>query len=222
MKYRSTTSHPPQWAETMLRSVLRQRDCETIPGDLLEEYQEVVLPARGHFRADLWYVRQILSFANSVVLGILLGVVFGAVNFVFTMFSPLAEDTVLRLIGFYGPMFAMWGAASFVVSRRSGKFIDAIKTGVMVGAVTIAIFHVSGMLRINVFLSAIVQRPDWPGLVWSFPDSGFESLRVYANYTYAKELVPRLVAGASIGTVTGALGGLMYKLSCAITDLLGI
>jgi len=89
-------------------------------------------------------------------------------------------------------------------------------------AIAIAVFHISGMLRINLFLGAIMQRADWHGLVWSFPDSGFESLRAYANYTYAKELVPRLIAGASIGAVTGVLGGLTYKLSCAVTDVLGI
>jgi hypothetical protein len=113
---------------------------------------------------------------------------------VYDVFS-FGRRCALRIIGFYGPMFAMWGAASFVVSRRSGRFIDAITTGVIVGAVTIAVFHISGMLRINVLLSAIVQRADWHGLAWSFPDSGFESLRAYANYTYAKELAPKLIAG---------------------------
>jgi hypothetical protein len=182
----------------------------------------VVLPAQGQFRAKLWYLRQILSFANSVVLGVLLGAAFAAVNFVVTIFSPLAEDTAPRVIGFYGLMFAMWGTASFVVCRRSGRFRDAITTGIMVGAVTIAVFHISGALRINVFLGAITRRADWQGLVWSFPGSGFESLRAYANYAYAKQIVPRLVAGALAGTVTGAVGGLTYKLCRAVTGLLGI
>jgi hypothetical protein len=220
--YDSIPSHPPRWAENLLRFVLRERDRETIPGDLLEEYQEVVLSAQGQFRANLWYLRQILSFANSVVLGVLLGAAFGAVNFVVTIFSPLAEDTAPRVIGFYGLMFAMWGAASFAVCRRSGRFMDAITTGVMVGAVTVAVFHISGVLRINVFLVVISQRADWQGLVWSFPNSGFESLRAYANYTYAKQIVPRLIAGALAGTVTGALGGLTYKLCRAVSYLLGI
>src|SRR5215813_4068066 len=101
--------NPPRWAEKLLLAVLRERDRETIPGDLLEEYQETILPAKGRFRADLWYLRQVLSFANIVVLGMVVGAAFGAVNFVFTMFAPLAEDTVPLLIGFYGPMFAIWG-----------------------------------------------------------------------------------------------------------------
>jgi len=220
--YDSTSSHPPRWAENLLRFVLRERDRETIPGDLLEEYREVVLPGQGRFRANLWYLRQILSFANSVVLGVLLGAAFAAVNFVATILSPLAEDTAARVIGFYGLMFAIWGGASFVVCRRSGRFRDAITTGVMVGAVTVAVFHTSGVLRINVFLGAITQRADWQGLVWSFPDSGFESLRTYANYAYAKQIIPRLIAGALVGTVSGALGGLTYKFCRAVTNLLGI
>jgi len=220
--YESTPSHPPRWAENLLRFVLRERDRETIPGDLLEEYQELVFSARGRFRANLWYLRQILSFANSVVLGVLFGAAFASVNFAVTIFSPLAEDTAARVIGFYGLMFAMWGAASFVVCRRSGRFRDAITTGVMVGAVTVAVFHISGALRINVFLGDITQRADWQGLVWSFPDSGFESLRAYANYAYAKQFVPRLIAGTLAGTVTGALGGLTYKVCRAVTGLRGI
>ena len=100
--------------------------------------------------------------------------------------------------------------------------MDAITTGMMVGAVTIAVFHISGALRINLFLGLITQRDDWKGLVWSFPDSGFESLRAYANYAYAKQIVPRLIAGALAGTVTGAVGGLTYKLCRAVTGLLGI
>ena len=77
----ASRSQPPRWAETILRWVLRERDRETIPGDLLEHYQDVVLPAQGQFRANLWYVRQILSFANSVVLGVLLGVAFAGRQF---------------------------------------------------------------------------------------------------------------------------------------------
>ena len=73
-------SDPPRWAENILRWVLRERDRETIPGDLLEEYQEIVLPARGYFRANLWYLRQVFSFANSVVVGILLGTAFASVS----------------------------------------------------------------------------------------------------------------------------------------------
>ena len=35
---------------------------ESIPGDLLEEYREAERPSRGQWRADLWYLRQVVGF----------------------------------------------------------------------------------------------------------------------------------------------------------------
>jgi hypothetical protein len=49
--------------QSLLTHILKARDRESIPGDLLEEYQEERLPRLGRARADLWYIRQILSLA---------------------------------------------------------------------------------------------------------------------------------------------------------------
>ena len=54
---------PPQWAESLLVFLLKSRDREAIPGDLLEEYREDRLPLSGHVRADFWYVRQVFGIA---------------------------------------------------------------------------------------------------------------------------------------------------------------
>jgi len=73
---------PPLWAESLLVSLLKPRDRETIPGDLLEEYREARLPALGRMRADLWYLRQVFSvacaqpFEGGAVKGVLLGLCF--------------------------------------------------------------------------------------------------------------------------------------------------
>jgi hypothetical protein len=37
---------------------------ETISGDLLEEYREERLPRLGSVRANVWYLRQALSFVS--------------------------------------------------------------------------------------------------------------------------------------------------------------
>jgi hypothetical protein len=55
---------PPQWLERMLLFFLPARDRETISGDLLEEYREERLPRLGPIRANLWYLRQSISFAS--------------------------------------------------------------------------------------------------------------------------------------------------------------
>jgi len=57
---------PPAWAESVLRALLEPRNRDSITGDLLEEYCEVVLPARGELRAKVWYIRQVASFVTVV------------------------------------------------------------------------------------------------------------------------------------------------------------
>jgi hypothetical protein len=54
---------PPQWAESWLRLFLRPHDRESVLGDLLEEYRLVVLPERGRWRADVWYLWQLAAGA---------------------------------------------------------------------------------------------------------------------------------------------------------------
>src|SRR3954469_4112348 len=53
---------PPRWAHSLLPWLVRADRAESIDGDLLEEYREVMLPERGRRRADLWYVRQVAVF----------------------------------------------------------------------------------------------------------------------------------------------------------------
>jgi len=57
-----TREAPPRWLESVLRWCLTERDRETISGDLLEEYREEMLPRLGQLRADIWYMRQLVSF----------------------------------------------------------------------------------------------------------------------------------------------------------------
>ena len=58
----TTDVSPPAWADLILRASLKRRDVESVVGDLLEEYRESVVPARGVNGADAWYVRQALGF----------------------------------------------------------------------------------------------------------------------------------------------------------------
>jgi len=53
---------PPSWAQTMLGWLLPSASEETVCGDLLEQYRDSVLPARGRARADRWYVKQVFGF----------------------------------------------------------------------------------------------------------------------------------------------------------------
>lgn len=58
----SVNEQPPRWAEKLLELLLRADAREGIVGDLREEYVEAMLPQRGRLRANLWYIRHVMSF----------------------------------------------------------------------------------------------------------------------------------------------------------------
>jgi hypothetical protein len=125
---------PPRWAQSLLQTILDERDRETVSGDLLEEYIEVRLPARGSRRASLWYLRQVLSLLTwrgvcrlamdgSWSSAILWAAAAALVEFVFVFvlpdtFGASIESSVFMLI-------ACALAASGVTAFRSVSFASA-------------------------------------------------------------------------------------------------
>jgi hypothetical protein len=71
-----------------------------------------------------------------VLLGLVLGTGFGLWNWIASQWDPLAEDTPVALLMFYGPMFASWGLVGFGASRRTGRLRDGVKVGAAVAFVT--------------------------------------------------------------------------------------
>jgi len=61
---------PPRWAEFLIERMLNGIDCQTIVGDLREEYAETIRPRFGNVRAMVWYVRQVLSFVPHCALNL--------------------------------------------------------------------------------------------------------------------------------------------------------
>lgn len=208
-KLPSSDPNPPLWLERLLLLVLKKRDRETISGDLLEEYREVILPARGSWRANLWYLTQTLSLVDNVKLGVLLGLGLGTSNLISTAIAPLADDTPLRGGMIFGAVLIVWGLTGFSAQRRTGRFVESAKAGATVGAISIGLFHIAAILRLNLFLDSVSRRSDWQGLLGSFRQSSFESLRVYTNYIYLRELGFILFLGVLAGAMCGAVGGLV-------------
>ena len=54
--------HPPAWMEHLLRMVLPAHNRETIAGDLREEFHDRAASQSAR-RAQLWYLRQVVSLA---------------------------------------------------------------------------------------------------------------------------------------------------------------
>src|SRR5262245_8145412 len=200
-------ARPPRWIEALLRFFLSPRDRDSVTGDLLEEYREVILPSRGRWRAHLWYFRHALSLIDGVTLGLVLGAIFGLWNIVATEFDPLTDDSPAALLMFYGPMFAAWGIAGFVAARRSGRFIDAVRMAATVAFVTFTVFWLLNLFRVNLFLDVVRARGDWQNLLVRYRASGFENFRVYVNYEYLTGAPLKILVPTMIGAVVGSIGG---------------
>ena len=61
-------SHPPRFADVLLRAVLPTHDAEAIAGDLEEGFRAAATRA-GAWRAGWWYRRQVASIAYALTFG---------------------------------------------------------------------------------------------------------------------------------------------------------
>lgn len=144
-----------------------------------------------------------------VVFGLALGTLFGAWILIDTAIEPLADDTPLVLGVMFGAVWLALAVPGFAARRRGGRIADALFAGATAGAVTFALFLLLGILRVNLFLDTIRGRSDWQNLVADYARSDFHSLRAYANYVYAKQIVIIPLIGIVAGAISGALGGLL-------------
>lgn len=195
------------WADVVLRLLLSRRNRDTVSGDLLEAYREDILPSRGPFRARLWYWRQVFGFVSPAMLGLAMGTALGVLNLIATARDPLDDDSVGGMLLFVIPVLLAWSAAGFVAAWRTRRLADGVKAGILVGLAMMAVFHVAGIVRVNLFLDVIRERGDWQNLVARFGQSGFHSLRAYANCEYVRQTPIIVGIGAVAGAIAGAIGG---------------
>ena len=80
---------PPLWAEQLLRLLLHPRDRESVPGDLLEEYRETIIPTLGR-KANAWYLRQVAWYLLRATLapGLLIGMTL-VIRYLFDTLAPV-------------------------------------------------------------------------------------------------------------------------------------
>jgi hypothetical protein len=210
--------NPPRWSEMLLRRLLRDRDRDTISGDLLEEYREVAAPAHGDSRARWWYRRQVAGFVwralwAPALIGCAFGAVLGVMTLVDTAREPLADDAATTMLAWVGVVVLLWSAATVAVTWRTRRMSDAITVGAILGVMALAVFQLAAIVRVNVFLDTIQHRDDWRNLVARYNQSGFHSLRAYANYEYAVMVTPILLAiGAIAGSICGMIGAIVHKM----------
>lgn len=134
------------------------RDHRPIIGDLIEEYREVVLPARGMARAALWFVGQLLSLVRPWMWGLLLGIALGAMNLISTVIAPLAEDEPPAVLALAVAVLGAWTVIGFVAGRRRFDITDSVKAGALAAVITTGIFSAANLTRTD--RRAAVQRTD--------------------------------------------------------------
>jgi len=129
-----TTDTPPAWAEAILRWTLPVRDRETVTGDLVEEYRDSVLVARGRRGADRWYGRQVAGFVVRAYapFGVALAVAIVLRDF-FDWFAP-PNDFYPRSLMTTWFALALYTIAGFWAAWRTRSLASSL-----IAAVTIAV-----------------------------------------------------------------------------------
>jgi hypothetical protein len=149
MKTPHSDARPPRWAEAILRMLLKPYQRETVSGDLLEEYRDTIVPARGR-AADWWYIRQVTWYLlrASWVWGTLMGTVL-VVRYLLDTLVPPADywmrATVLTWTILGACMLAGFVTAWRTHSMRAG--VLAAGTAATIGAL-VSIIGTAMMLAI--------------------------------------------------------------------------
>jgi len=113
---------PPKWMEGILKSLLHDRQRESVAGDLYEEFCEEQIPRLGATRARLWYLGQVLSFV------------------------PQRLTFLLNLFCFFTLSSGTWLGMMDLRLRHPGYAGRELIAGLIVGqaAVTLAALHLRG------------------------------------------------------------------------------
>lgn len=149
---------------------------------------------------------------NALLLGVIVGLTFGAVNLLLTWLYPLQDDSPGALLLFYGPMFLLWALAAFTATHLSGRFLYGVTAGTLVAFATFCVFDLLIIVRVNLFLNELTGRADWQNLMARFQTSGFDSLRLFVNLDYIKGAPLKIGAASVIGTMMGVIGGFVGRL----------
>ena len=108
----------------------------------------------------------------------------------------------------YGPMFVSWSVVPYVVARRSGRLVDAVKAGTVLALSTFVTFWVVNIVRVNVFLDVLQEWSGWQPMVARYRDSGFESFRAFTNHEYLKDAPLKIAVPTAIGALLASIAGL--------------
>lgn len=177
-----------------------------IVGDLVEEYREVVLAARGRRRAVLWFGAQLASLVRPWMWGAALGMVLGVANLIVTAYRPLMEDDGAVLLAMAGTVFVVWGAIGYCFARRRGRWIDGVRAAFVGATLTMLVSQLANLVRVLTFYDQLQFNHEWRSLMARFDASGMTDLRTFVFIHYARATPIFIAVFVAAGTVAGAVG----------------
>ena len=191
------TATPPRWADALLRVLLKPADCDSVSGDLLEEYRDSIHAVRGQRGADAWYVMQVIGFVSrsARVWAVLVGVAFVSRTALDWLAPPVdfhARSTVSTFLA-----VGVLVAAGLWASWRSGSLVAGTIAGVAATAIgaVISVIGAAGLLA-----------------VWHDPDT-MAAIRASGGLGEVFELpIMMILPGAVLGTVGGVVGATIKRL----------
>jgi hypothetical protein len=192
MKMPHSDARPPRWAEAMLRLLLKPDDRETVSGDLLEEYRETIVPARGR-GANYWYFRQVAWYLlrASWQWGALMGAALVFRYLLDTLVPP--SDYRMRAAVLSWTILVVCMLASFRVAWRT----RSIRAGVLASTAAATIAAVVSIVGAAILL-----------VIWHEPAT-LEEWRRSGGIDEALVDVPLKLIG--FGITLGILGGALGK-----------
>lgn len=208
-----TKAKPPAWAEALLQCLVGPCDRECAAGDLLEEYRAAREPTVGTLRADLWYIKQVLTILWRLIWPGALTLAIQSLFFAVTVFRPghhaphragVAPPTFLAFVFqilWYGSIVGAPGVSLvdgmiyFFTAYRGVRRTGLIRTGPLVAAATSLVGF--GVL----FAAAATITPGLAMATLAYP-ALFLIVSVY--------LAVPLTYSAALGTLAGIIGRSMH------------
>ena len=192
------TTLPPEWAESLLRLLLAAKDRDSVSGDLLEEYRQSIVPARGA-GADRWYLRQVAWYVlrATAVWSVLIGAIC-VTRYLFDTLAPIQYTrgvVALRSAVMSWALIGTFASAGAWQTWRSGD----TRSGLLVSALTALVGSLLAQAGTLVCL-AIWHDPEiWraiegsggTGELWGLP-------------------VQMMLIGSIVGSFGSLAGGFLY------------
>ena len=182
---------PQSWALALLSLFLPARGRDGILGDLLEEYHETQLPARGAAPANRWFVRQMLGFLwrASLPWGLLVSALMVGRD-ILDVTIP-TSDFRLRAAVTTWTCISLFTAGGLYAGWRAQRTLS----GTVVGFVAAVIACVISTLYASA--AVLLARPTITGDALAYRGL-VEALDV--------PVVPILILGVLAGTIGGGIG----------------